>query len=632
MSKRHNRSRTAAGSALVVLFLAAELLARPITIDVFFLQSAEGHSRELKPGDAFEVGVRVTNRDAGRLTYVLRTVEPVTRDAAPPVLDFYEQARRFAFLSENGSVQLSDNGKQDLDPGTNAFRARLSTKAWKPGRYELGLFAHNSTDKKHGRYEVAMARFSVEVATDRVRLIDLQNPSATRIRKACFRPEAVQAGEQAVLSVEVTGPDLVGLDVSTPLRLAPDGVLPDFRYDAETRAARLADQDAAMVLSQGALDIHSAADTIEVPLRTDGRKPGLYFVTVAAHAKEGRPDERRIALRIKSPEDRLRVTVSESWIAMEGASAGRFTRLPDGTLIYGNRVSADHGKTWQPQKGGGLGGGCPVLNDGRVLALDYSPLPIEGRPGWYSSTLRSSRDGGRTLRREAAQIHVPLAKAAKGHAQHKGPLCTGSFVQRDDGSLLALMMGWFVGDDTLCPYGRGRPYSRAYVCESSDGGRVWNYLATVGSGAIGSEGYNEGAIEKLPNGEIVAVLRTGNMADAAWQDNPVMASRSSDGGRTWKKPWRTGVNGAYPDVALLSDGKLALSTGRPGAYVLFSSDNGDTWQDLTLVDASDNSGYTALIETRPGEVLVAFSEGYLRPGIENVVRMAYVRYEKTAKD
>ncbi len=619
-------------SALASLAITAKLLAQPIKIDAFTLQSSEGLGRELKLGDAFEVGVRVTNNDVGLITYVLRTVEPVAAAAAPLALDDYEKARRFAFLSENGKVQLSDNGPHDLEPETHAFRTRLSTKGWKPGRYELGLFAHNSTDKKHDRYEVATARFAVEVAADRVRLIDLQNPSTTRIRKACFRPEAVQAGETAVLSVAVTGPDLVGLGVATPLRVAPDGVLPDFRYEAETHTAMLSDRDATMVLAQGALDTHPAADMIEVPLRTEGRKPGLYVVTVVAHTRQGRPDKRNIALRIKRPTDRLRVTVSEPWIVMEGASAGRFTRLPDGTLIYGNRISTDCGRTWQRPKGGGLGGGCPVLKDGRVLALDYSLLPVDGRPGWYSATLRSSSDGGRTLRREPAQIHVPLAKAAKGHAQHKGPLCTGSFVQRDDGTLLALMMGWFEGDDTPCPYGRGRPYSRTYVCESSDGGRVWNYLATVGSGEIGSEGYNESAIEKLPNGEIVAVLRTGNMADTACQDNPVMVSRSSDGGRTWKKPWRTGVNGAYPDVALLSDGTLALSSGRPGAYVLFSADNGDTWQDLTLVDAADNSGYTALIETRPGEILVAFSEGYRRPGIENYVRMAYVRCESTLKE
>ena len=47
------------------------------------------------------------------------------------------------------------------------------------------------------------------------------------------------------------------------------------------------------------------------------------------------------------------------------------------------------------------------------------------------------------------------------------------------------------------------------------------------------------------------------------------------------------------------------------------------------MDSEDHTGYTALIETVPGEVLVAFGEGYLRTDIENRVRMATVRYRET---
>ena len=72
-----------------------------------------------------------------------------------------------------------------------------------------------------------------------------------------------------------------------------------------------------------------------MPLRTGGKEPGLYFLTVVARTEEGRPDERHLALRIKSPADRLRVTVSEPWTVREGSSAGRFTRLPDGALVSG---------------------------------------------------------------------------------------------------------------------------------------------------------------------------------------------------------------------------------------------------------------------------------------------------------
>lgn len=615
---------------LITLGGVRELMAQLVELETFTLRAVEGSNTALKPGDAFEVGIQVKNRDAGTLTYVLRTAEAIPVSDAPPVLDHYNRERQLAYMSENGDVQLRDNGAHDLAPGLNAFLARVSTQGWKPGLYDLRLFAHNSTDRKHDAYEMVSARFAVEVGAEHVRLIDREKPSDTRIREAGFKPAVLKAGDKTRLVVAVTGKDLAGLRVITPMRLPPEGILPGFRYNAMTRQALLADADDEIVRVNGALDQHPAVDTVEVALGTDGVAPGLYFATVTALTSEGRPDERHLALKVAHPTDHLKVEVSEAWIAREGSSAGRFTRLPDNRLIYGGLISADNGLTWKKQKGERVNGGCPVLQDGRVLTLGYAQLPVEGEPGWYASGVRSKNFDSNEAQRHTARFHVPRAKAAMGHAPHKGPLCTGSFVQRDDGAMLALMMGWFEGDDKLCPYGRGRPYSRTYVCESRDG-VTWQYLSTLGYDEIGSEGYNEGAIQKLPNGEIVAVLRTGNMNDRAWHDNPVMVTRSSDGGRTWLKPWRTGINGCYPDLAVLSGGMLALSSGRPGAYVLFSSDNGDTWHDLTLVDAAYYSGYTALIETRPGELLVAFGEGYERPNMKNYVRMAHVRYQVSAE-
>ncbi|MDD4102855.1 MAG: sialidase family protein [Kiritimatiellae bacterium] len=619
----------------LVLFItlagASELMAQRVEMEMFTLRAAEGSNTAMKPGDDFEVGIKVKNRDAGTLTYVLRTAEPVAANDAPPNFDHYNRERQLAYVEENGDVQLREDGAHDLAQGKNTFLARLSTRGWKPGVHELRLYAHNSTDRKHGDYEMASASFAVEVGADHVRLIDREKLADTRIIRSGFSPPVVKAGDKACLGVAVTGTDLVGLRVVTPMRLPPKDALPDFRYDPETRQALLADPDAEIILANGKMDRNPAQEIVEVELSTVGAAPGLYFATVTALTSEGRPDERHLALKVAHPSDRLKTEVSDPWIARDGSSAGRFTRLPDGRLIYGGCVSADNGLTWKKQKGERVSGGCPVLRDGRVMNVGYSQLPVAGELGWYASGMRSKNftDGGE--QRHTARFHVPLAKAAMGHAPHKGPLCTGSFAQRDDGVLLALMMGWFEGDDKLCPYGRGRPYSRSYLCESADGGLTWRYLSTLGYDEIGSEGYNEGSIQKLPNGELVAVLRTGNMNDRAWHDNPVMVTRSADGGRTWLKPWRTGVNGCYPDLALLSGGMLALSAGRPGAYVLFSSDNGDTWHDLTLVDAAYYSGYTALIETRPGELLVAFGEGYERPNMKNHVRMAHVRYQVSAE-
>jgi S-formylglutathione hydrolase FrmB len=227
-------------------------------------------------------------------------------------------------------------------------------------------------------------------------------------------------------------------------------------------------------------------------------------------------------------------------------------------------------------------------------------------------------------------FHVPQAKAAQGHALHPGPLYMRSIVERMDGSLVALMAGWFKGDDTPCPYNVKRPYSRTYTCESKDGGTTWDYLSTIGYDHIGSEGYNEGVMETLPDGRLIAVLRTGSMSDPKCQDNPIMVSTSDDGGATWSKPRRTGAHGAFPDLAVLSDGTLALSYGRPGANIAFSRDHGLTWSDHTSVDPTPYSGYTSITEIGPGEILMAFgTKGRIDPqngDRSDGIRVARIQY------
>jgi len=56
----------------------------------------------------------------------------------------------------------------------------------------------------------------------------------------------------------------------------------------------------------------------------------------------------------------------------------------------------------------------------------------------------------------------------------------------------------------------------------------------------------------------------------------------------------------------MSDGTLACSTGRPGAWVLFSTDNGNTWSDAVSIDAERYSGYTGICEPEPGVLLVGY--------------------------
>jgi hypothetical protein len=342
-------------------------------------------------------------------------------------------------------------------------------------------------------------------------------------------------------------------------------------------------------------------------------------------------DHRPFAIKIPGPSDRLRVEVGDSYYFAPGTHFGRFIQLGDGTLLCADKRSTDRGRTWQ-EGTGGFGAGGQQLADGSVLGLEYRCLPEEENEGWYRVDRFRSTDAGRKFEKGRARVFVPEAKPAMGHAYHVGPLFMRSIVQRGDGSLVALMAGWFKSDEALCPYGRGRPYSRSYVCQSDDGGLTWQYLVTIGYEHLGSEGYNEGSMRRLPGGELLAVLRTGNERDFLCQDNPIMWSTSRDEGRTWSPPQRTGVEGAYPSLAVLSDGLAVMSYGRPGAMLAFSADGGRTWSDHTPVDVTPYSGYTDVVEIGPGELLVGFgARDYLDPATldrEDQLRLVRVRYER----
>jgi len=149
---------------------------------------------------------------------------------------------------------------------------------------------------------------------------------------------------------------------------------------------------------------------------------------------------------------------------------------------------------------------------------------------------------------------------------------------------------------------------------------------------VGSEGYNEGSMRRLPNGEILAVLRTGNERDFKCQDNPIMWSISRDEAKNWSRPRRTSVEGAYPSLAVLSDGLIVMSYGRPGATLVFSADHGRTWTDQTPIAATPYSGYTGVVEIERGVLLIGFgAQNHLAPATgqrTNQLRTARVRYTR----
>lgn len=157
------------------------------------------------------------------------------------------------------------------------------------------------------------------------------------------------------------------------------------------------------------------------------------------------------------------------------------------------------------------------------------------------------------------------------------------------------------------------PYTSAASYRSTDHGRSWQKTGHIlyDEPDRRRDGFTEPALEVLPNGDLLGVLRTtdGNGV------GPMYSVRSADQGRTWSRPEAFAETGVLPRLLQLRNGVLVLSSGRPGVDLRFSTDNGRTWSKATelvpLPDRSkiqaDSCGYTSLLPLGRDRFLIAYS-------------------------
>jgi BNR repeat-like domain len=156
---------------------------------------------------------------------------------------------------------------------------------------------------------------------------------------------------------------------------------------------------------------------------------------------------------------------------------------------------------------------------------------------------------------------------------------------------------------------RDARFYRLALIHSEDGGDTWregSTIAGVRPGAkpwpgMGGEGPCEAGMERLADGRLFAIFRTGG-------DGFIGVAWSSNDGRTWTSPVSLPHKGVALRVRRLSSGVLACSTGRPGpVVVMFSPDGtGETWSHVTPIFAGQSTHYTDFVEVEPGRLLVVY--------------------------
>jgi len=124
-------------------------------------------------------------------------------------------------------------------------------------------------------------------------------------------------------------------------------------------------------------------------------------------------------------------------------------------------------------------------------------------------------------------------------------------------------------------------------------------------------GFTEGAYEIMPDGTFLCVMRTTDGRGIG----PMYLSRSKDLGVTWTKPEAFTLSGVLPKLLQLKNGVMAMSSGRPGVQLRFSTDGqGRNWSDpiemLPYHGLTEDvsCGYTNLLATGPDRFLLVYSD------------------------
>ena len=142
-----------------------------------------------------------------------------------------------------------------------------------------------------------------------------------------------------------------------------------------------------------------------------------------------------------------------------------------------------------------------------------------------------------------------------------------------------------LADDTIVHqvYGSasaGDPF-RAWVLRSEDGGDTWEMVTMAYDG--GEHPFNESSLLTLPNGRIVAMVRTSSGSKAIPPEKKYLfQTHSDDGGKTWSKVRKTEMWGYPPHLLLLSSGDVLCSYGYRrapyGVRACLSRDGCATWE------------------------------------------------------
>jgi hypothetical protein len=270
--------------------------------------------------------------------------------------------------------------------------------------------------------------------------------------------------------------------------------------------------------------------------------------------------------------------------------------------------SADGGLTWTTPVAGRYGDPTLTLANGCELLLPYYLRPLGDlvmgevcqicKPGATSATLLDTK----VIVRGWSRPDQPFS-ATTGMS---GFVFNGDTLTDKDKNYLATLYGHYQGASRY-----------ALVLAESPDGVNWTIRSTIANETCpveGAEGPCEAAMCRLADGRLLSVFRLASNV-------PYGQSFSADEGRTWSAAQpMPGVFSVQPSLAVLPNGTVALSGGRPGIYLWLNRDGkGLHWDRFDVVanhnafvpqeqiaDAGKSSSYTEVVALDEQHLLMIY--------------------------
>ncbi len=171
---------------------------------------------------------------------------------------------------------------------------------------------------------------------------------------------------------------------------------------------------------------------------------------------------------------------------------------------------------------------------------------------------------------------------------------------------------------------------RIGVCESSDDGQTWRWLAQIPTReGDNASSYHELHAVETADGRIVVQIRNHNKQNSG----ETLQSESSDGGKTWSEPHSIGVWGLPSHLLRLKDDRLLMTYGhrRPpfGNQARVSNDHGRTWSEPLIISGDGpggDLGYPSTVQLDDGTLVSVWYE-VMKDSPKAVLRQAKWRLE-----